>query len=100
MLQHIVFIRLDKSYSQNEKTSVLEKLQLILNELPKHIKEIKHLETGLNISTRGSAFDLSLSVELNNEADLESYRVHPKHKEVLNYMSTLQLETAVVDYIK
>jgi hypothetical protein len=100
MLQHIVFIRLDKDYSQNEKITILEKLQLMLNDLPKHIEEIKHLETGLNISSRGSAFDLSLSVELSNEADLESYRIHPKHKDVLNYMSSLKLETAVVDYIK
>jgi len=29
---------------------------------------------------------------------LNNYRTHPKHVEVLNFMKTLELKTAVVDY--
>jgi len=98
MLKHIVFIRLSSSYSDAEKTAKLKKLKEMLDKLPNAIPEINKMETGLNISTRASAFDLSLSVELNDEDALNVYRVHPEHKKVLAFMGELSLETAVVDY--
>lgn len=100
MLKHIVFIKLQNKYSKSEKDFIIGTLSSLLNDLPKYISEIEHLETGINFSPRASAFDLSLYVELQDEASLEQYRVHPKHKKVLEYMSSLKLETAVVDYIK
>jgi len=100
MLKHIVFIKLSSNYSETEKRAILKEISLQLNELPKHIDKILKLETGLNISKRPTAFDLLLSVEFDNEKDLNIYQVHPKHKEVLNYLSSLKLSTAVVDYIK
>jgi hypothetical protein len=99
MLKHIVFIRLDSSYNASEKITMLNKLKDMLDVLPESISHIKKMETGINFSTRNSAFDLSLSVELNDEEALNSYRVHPEHKKVLEYMRSLSLETAVVDYI-
>ena len=98
MLKHIVFIRLKNKYSEKEKSQILKVISLKLNELPSYITAIKQLETGLNFSTRPTAFDLSLSVYFANKEDLQTYQVHPKHKEVLGYLGSLNLETAVVDY--
>ncbi len=98
MLKHIVFIRLSESYSSSEKTAILKKIKEMLDMLPNSISHINKMETGINISDRAAAFDLSLSVELNDKDALNSYRVHPEHKKVLDYMGSLSLKTAVVDY--
>jgi hypothetical protein len=100
MLKHIVFIKLSETYIKAENRNIITEIILQLNDLPNHIDEILDLETGLNISSRPSAFDLSLSVSFNNKKELNIYQVHPKHKEVLKYLSSLELSTAVVDYIK
>ena len=100
MLKHIVFIKLNESYSEQGKEHVLEKIEQILNELPKYIDEIITLETGINFSSRPTAFDLSLSVNFKDKTDLNTYQVHPKHQEALAYLGSLDLKTAVVDYFK
>jgi len=99
MLKHIVFIRLSSNYSNIEKENILKEISFKLNELPNSINEIIRLETGLNISTRPSAFDLSLTVVFKDENDLGIYQVHPEHKKVLDYLGSLRIKTAVVDYI-
>ena len=98
MLKHIVFIKLNDSYSAENKQEITRKIALKLNSLPQYITEIVKLETGINFNTRPSAFDLSLYVEFKNKDELQSYQVHPKHKEVLTYLGSLKIETAVVDY--
>ncbi len=95
-IKHIVFINIVDS-DKNRKAKNIIKLKTMLEELPNSIAEIITLEVGENISTR-SNFDLSLTVILSNENDLNNYRTHPKHVEVLNFMKTLALKTAVVDY--
>ena len=100
MLKHIVFIKLNESYSKQAKEQVLKKIEQILNELPKYIDEIITLETGINFNSRPTAFDLSLSIDFKDKTDLSTYQVHPKHQEVLAHLGTLDLKTAVVDYFK
>ncbi|RLD66921.1 MAG: hypothetical protein DRI84_03730 [Bacteroidetes bacterium] len=98
MLKHIVFIKLKSGYSLKDRTNILNKLKQMLDNLQSEIVDINKMETGLNFSTRDSAFDLSLSVELDNEEALNRYRIDTEHKKVLDYMKGLDLETAVVDY--
>ena len=98
MLKHIVFIKLTGDYSEGGKTEILKKLKQMLDALPAAIDVIEDMETGLNFSTRASAFDLALTVSLKDEEALNNYRVHPEHKKVLDYMGSLELKTAVVDY--
>jgi len=98
MIKHIVFIRLKDVYSSSEKIDIIKEIELRLNELPKDIDEIAKLETGINFNIKASAFDLSLSVDFDTKDDLQKYQVHPKHKEVLSYLGSLDIEVAVVDY--
>ncbi|RLD43732.1 MAG: Dabb family protein [Bacteroidetes bacterium] len=95
-IKHIVFINIVDSDTTRKAKNII-KLKTMLEKLPQSIDEIIDLEVGENISTR-STFDLSLIVVLKNEDDLNTYRTHPKHVNVLDFMRTLKLETAVVDY--
>jgi hypothetical protein len=99
MIKHIVFIRLKDIYSSSERIDIIKEIELRLNELPQYINEIIKLETGINFNVKASAFDLSLSVDFDTKDDLQKYQVHPKHKEVLSYLGSLDIEVAVVDYI-
>ena len=95
-IKHIVFINIiDSDKERKSKNKALLKTKL--EKLPDTINEILDLEVGVNISTR-SNFDMSLTVILKNENDLNTYRTHPMHVEVLDFMKTLELKTAVVDY--
>ena len=95
-IKHIVFINI-VDIDENRKSDNIALLRRKLEQLPNFINEIIDLEVGENVSAR-SGFDLSLTVVLKDDDDLNTYRTHPKHVEVLNFMKTLDLKTAVVDY--
>jgi len=84
-------------YSLTEKERIIDQLDQLLHGLKGKIDVINSLETGRNFNERATAYDLVLIVEFNNKNDIDIYRTHPNHMEVLNYMKTLRLETAVVD---
>jgi len=94
MIKHIVMFKL----LRENKEMNLQKLKDNLDSLKNKIPEIKFLETGLNISSRISAFDLVLITEFNNLDDLDKYRVHPDHQETLELLEEIKEEIIVVDY--
>lgn len=98
MLIHIVMLRLKADLAQNEKNAAAAELLQMLQTLSQTIPELIKMETGRNISTRLSAFDLVLTATFENEAALEAYRIHPDHQKVLQRINQLVSETAVVDY--
>ena len=98
MLIHIVMLRLKADLAQNEKNAAAAELLQMLQTLSQTIPELIKMETGRNISTRLSAFDLVLTATFENEAGLEAYRIHPDHQKVLQRINQLVSETAVVDY--
>lgn len=97
MLKHIVFIRVTDSQSKT-RLETIKVLRDKLLELSPEIETVLHLEVGENISARTVAYDLALVVHFADEVALETYRFHPSHVKVLDYMKTLDIETAVVDY--
>ena len=99
MLRHIVLMKL-KNFSENEKKENLHKLQMELIKLKDKIEEVRMLETGLNISTRPTAYDLSLICDFDNEDSLNAYRIHPEHIKVLELIKELVDKTAVNDFYR
>ena len=87
-----------KGYKEDRKREIAAILKSKLDGLQEKIDEIISLKTGLNINTRPAAFDLILIVEFKNEDALNAYRSHPEHVKVLDFMRTLNLGTAVVDF--
>lgn len=96
-LKHIVFIKVLEDDTTIKDKNLIE-LKRKLDALPQFIKDIQHLEVGINFSTRHTAYDLSLLVNLADEDALNRYRVHLEHIKVLDFMKSLKLQTAVVDY--
>jgi hypothetical protein len=93
MIKHIVSFKF--------KDSSKDKIDLVkeaLEGLPKYISEIKCLEVGVNISKAESAYDLVLVSEFDDLEALETYRIHPKHQEVLNLINKYKSASMVVDY--
>ena len=96
MIKHVVMIKLldkDKKKELNIQT-LKDKLDSLKNKIP----EVKSLETGINISTRISAFDLVLISEFNSQEDLDKYIVHPAHQEVISFLKDIKDDIVVVDY--
>lgn len=88
-----------KEEDKTLKNNNLKQLKSMLLNLKNQIDEIKNLEVGDNINTKSSAYDIVLIVDVESERDLNRYRVHHDHLKVLDYMKTLELDIAVVDYL-
>lgn len=97
MIKHIVFIRLKEGKQKSEQLFVLKGM---LDNLPHQIPELVSLETGINVSKSSSAYDICLITEFKTEKDLDAYRIHPAHKEVLDYLILNKESIAVVDFEK
>ncbi len=98
MLKHIVLFKIpDNIQNKNKIVAILkDKLESLKFKIP----QLKKLETGINISDRSSAYDVALVTEFKNESDLETYRSHPNHKDVVAYIKEIDADTIVVDYLK
>ncbi len=98
MVKHIVMFRLKSSFEQEEKQKHLKTLKTRLDNLVHFIPEIKHLETGINISNSPAAYDLALYTEFADEDKLNIYRKHPEHQSVLEFIKEVKEDIVVVDY--
>lgn len=95
MIKHIVMMKLGEAPNQDERK---EKLAALLEGLEGKIEEIKLWEVGRNISTKPSAFDIVLTSGFDSLEDLDTYRVHPDHVKVLDYIKQVVTGIHVVDY--
>jgi hypothetical protein len=98
MLKHIVMWRLKESAEGRTKAENSIYVKEILESLPYKIKEIKHLDVGINIINAPPAYDLVLIVDFANMLDLQAYQAHPEHVKVANYILKVRETRAVVDY--
>lgn len=94
MITHIVMFKAKKDTTKED----LEKIKKALEELPNFIKEIKHMEAGINFTQSDRALDLALISRFNSKEDLAAYATHPKHLEVIEMIKELCEYTRVVDY--
>ncbi len=95
MLRHIVFWNLQ----DKDKAAELKKMKETLLSMKGKVEQIKHIEVGLNIKSGPSAFDIALVVDLADEAALDAYQDHPEHFKVKEYVGSVAVQRAVVDYI-
>ncbi|MCK5110777.1 MAG: DUF1255 family protein [Arcobacteraceae bacterium] len=93
MIKHIVFFKLSPEGKQQQDEIVLK-----LNNLKNEIDFIRALEVGVNFAQEDRAFDLSLTVIVDNKEALNAYAIHEKHIPVVNFIKALALESKVVDY--
>ena len=90
-------IRLKGDDPEKKKQAAID-LKAAIDGLLGVVPELKSMEVGLNLNTKPSAYDLVLTSEFDSLEDLDSYRVHPAHKIVLDHLYKVMDQTAVVDY--
>ncbi len=95
MIRHIVLFRFKDKEGREEKVI---KVKAIIDDLKHKIPVIVNIEGGININTRPQAFDVALVGDFRNHEDLETYRVHPDHLKLIEYLRTSEYELVVTDY--
>jgi len=93
MIKHIVFFKLSPE-GKEEQNLIVEKLNNLKNE----IEFVRALEVGVNFAEEERAFDISLTVIVDNKDDLQDYASHEKHVEFVTFIKSLDTHTKVVDY--
>lgn len=95
MLKHIVMWKLKEQNKDEISSQIQEKLKA----LPAVIPEIIDFEVGVDINGSERAFDLVLYSTFKDEADLQTYQVHPQHQEVAKFIGSVVEAGKVVDYL-
>ena len=91
MVRHIVFMKFpDFSVAQTAKEKLLS--------MKEHIEELVDIEVGIDFSRSERSFDLALVTTFKTKEDLEKYRIHPYHQEIVTWLKANDTETKVVDY--
>ncbi|QCX33041.1 Dabb family protein [Caloramator sp. E03] len=98
MVKHVVAWKLKDEAEGNNKEKNAKIIKENLERLKDVIKEIKHIEVGININTSNAAFDLVLYSEFENIEDLEKYQNHPEHVKVAEFIAKVREDRIVVDY--
>lgn len=93
MITHIVFFKLKVPSAQNAKKDAE-----VLKGLDGKIDVLKSLEIGTDILHKERSFDIALTATFDSLEDLETYRTHPEHVKVAEYIKEASVRIASVDY--
>ena len=99
MIRHIVMFKLKKTQPEESLDRIKNQIKLRLESLPGKIDVIRQMEVGINVVKSDRAFDLALVSSFDSLDDLETYRVHPAHQEVVSYIAEFKDQSAAVDFI-
>jgi hypothetical protein len=97
MLKHIVCWKIKETDGVSKEENLL-KMKSLLESIPSQISEIIDLEVGINVAVADTAFDISLYSSFRDQGALEAYQKHPAHVEVGNFIKSVAIGRAVVDY--
>ena len=98
MINHVVLFKLKKYNSESEKQNVIGSIEDALLGLSGKIKELKHIEVGVNYELAANSYDICLISHFETVADLDVYRVHPEHVKVADLIGQHAVERAAVDF--
>lgn len=98
MVKHIVLFKLKESALGNDKNQNAIMIKEKLERLPSKIDVIREYEVGINFVDSDRALDVSLISGFGTKKDLEKYRVHPDHIEVVTFIKDVTENSVVVDY--
>ena len=98
MIKHIVMWKLKDFAEEANKAVNAQKIKELLESLKDKIKEIKHIEAGINIINSDAAADVALYSEFECMEDLNIYQKHPWHQKIVQFIRNTCAERRVVDY--
>lgn len=100
MIKHIVMMKFfDEGDGKSKKENLIIAKSIIDNFIPK-IKEIKEMKCGINFYNLDSpkAFDIVIDSVFETIEDIELYRIHPLHIELVDFLNKVRETTYYVDY--
>ena len=98
MIRHVVMFKLKNKGDEEGLEKIKKEVKDRLEALPGKIDVILSMEVGINVVKSERAFDVVLISSFDNLDDLESYRVHPDHREVVTYIGRIKEQSAAVDF--
>ncbi|MDO9633417.1 MAG: Dabb family protein [Paludibacter sp.] len=99
MIKHIVFFGIVGEAAGKSKLEIMQFIKKELENLIHSIPELKKIEVGINHPDAPDGnYDLVLYSEFDSMTDLDAYQVHPDHKRVADYIGTVKVSRACVDY--
>jgi hypothetical protein len=98
MITHLVFFKMLPEAEGASGAENAAKLVAMLEGLPARIPELLKLEAGTDFSNSPASYDVGLLTQFRTKEDLESYRVHPDHQEVVKFVQKTTSDRAVVDF--
>lgn len=98
MLKHIVMWKFKDSAEGRTRAENCAYIKGMLEALPPVIPCIRSMELGINALPGEMASDMALTVEFDSAGDLETYKNHPEHVKVSEYVAKVRVSRTVVDY--
>ncbi|MEX0323359.1 MAG: Dabb family protein [Puniceicoccaceae bacterium] len=98
MIIHLVFFNMLPEAEGATGEENARKLVDMIRQLPASIPEVVELEVGHDISKSPASYEVGLLSKFKTLEDLETYRVHPAHQEVVAFLQKTTSDRAVVDY--
>ena len=98
MIKHIVMWKL-KDFAEGEsKAENARKIKTLLESLKDKIKEIQHIEVGIDVLHTDTSADAALYSVFDSLEDLNAYQKHPEHAKVVQFIRGVSAERRVIDY--
>jgi hypothetical protein len=98
MIKHILMLQLKEFSEGADKAENAQKVKVALEGLRSKIKEIRHLEVGINIDESPDNYDLAMYSEFDSKEKLDIYQKHPEHLNVAAFVIKVRQKRRVVDY--
>lgn len=92
MIKHIVLWKIKEENKEENAKEIKKRLEALV---PK-IDAIKKLEVGVN--ENGGEYDVALVSEFESYDDLKAYDGHPEHLKVRQFIRSIAVTRAAVDY--
>lgn len=97
MVKHIVLFRLDKEVSEEVRHEAMVTFKKGIEALPAVIPFIRSIQVSFNVNP-AEQFDLCLESAFDSLDDVNTYSIHPAHKQVAEALKPLITARACVDY--
>lgn len=93
MITHVVLFKL-----KNPTLDEVERLRALLMDMEGKIPTLRHIEAGVDVARSDRSYDLALLTGFDSMNDLDAYKKHPVHQQVINYIEEVKESVVCVDY--
>lgn len=98
MIRHIVMFKLKDFPDETATSKAAREVVKHLDELPLKIDVIRKYQAGIDIRKLAWSFDIVLTMDFDNLADLETYTIHPSHQEFIAFNKDYSVDKVCIDF--